>query len=86
MIVVGMVMFTIGAFFAYTIFTHVQSVERRQSPFDDQGGQVAETLFGMAYGGVLGRGLGEGRPDIIVLTLGLDHRRVRGGAWPTGRW
>jgi cell division protein FtsW (lipid II flippase) len=30
------------------------------------GGQVAETKFGMAYGGVLGRGLGEGRPDIIV--------------------
>ena len=44
-------------------------MERWQSPFDDQGGQVAETLFGMAYGGVLGRGLGEGRPDIIVLTL-----------------
>jgi cell division protein FtsW (lipid II flippase) len=66
-LVVGMVMFAVGAFFAYTIFTHVQiRVERWQSPFDDQGGQVAETLFGMAYGGVLGRGLGEGRPDIIV--------------------
>jgi cell division protein FtsW (lipid II flippase) len=66
-IVVGMALFIAGAFLSYELFGHVRvRVDKWQHPFNDYGGQLAETLFGMAYGGILGRGLGEGRPDLIV--------------------
>ncbi len=66
-LVVGTILFVIGALASYEMFGHVRvRVERWQHPFNDFGGQVAETLFGMGWGGILGRGLGAGRPELIV--------------------
>ncbi len=64
-------LFITGAFLAYKTFDHVQErITVWQHTLDaeyiqDEGYQVAQSLFAMATGGVGGVGLGEGRPQDI---------------------
>ncbi|WP_088316786.1 FtsW/RodA/SpoVE family cell cycle protein [Kineosporia sp. R_H_3] len=69
-IVIGMSLFVAGAVLAWRIFSHVQRrVDIWLHPFEpgtfENAFQVVQGLYGMASGGLLGTGLGEGRPDII---------------------
>jgi cell division protein FtsW (lipid II flippase) len=68
-LVVGAALFSAGAFVGYQLFGHVQSrVHDWLDPFrawDDGSQQVGLSMFGMSWGGLLGRGLGAGRPDLI---------------------
>lgn len=73
-IVLGLSLFVGGALLAYSIFDHVQArVNAWLNPFDpavydaEFGGsyQLVQGMFGMAYGGLIGKGLGEGRPNIV---------------------
>jgi len=69
-IVIGMLLFVGGAFIAWTAFSHVQvRVAIWLHPFDpgnaDKAYQLIQGLYGMASGGLLGTGLGQGRPDIV---------------------
>ena len=82
-IVLGTALFAAGAFTAYTLFSHVQQrVEGWLDPFADADrfGQIVEALYGLAYGGLVGRGLGQGDPwripfsysDFIVAAVGEE--------------
>jgi cell division protein FtsW (lipid II flippase) len=69
-IVIGMGLFVAGAVVAWKIFSHVQRrVDIWLHPFApdtfDNAYQVIQGLYGMSSGGLVGTGLGEGRPDII---------------------
>jgi cell division protein FtsW (lipid II flippase) len=67
-IVIGMLLFFGGAFLVWTQFGHVQSrVAMWLHTFDPAvpAYQLQQGLFGMASGGLLGTGLGLGRPDIV---------------------
>jgi cell division protein FtsW (lipid II flippase) len=69
-IVIGLLLFSGGAFIAWTLFSHVQlRVTIWLHPFDpanaDRAYQLIQGLYGMASGGLLGTGLGQGRPDIV---------------------
>ncbi|MGA8245327.1 MAG: FtsW/RodA/SpoVE family cell cycle protein [Nocardioides sp.] len=69
-LVVGAVLFALGSYATYLFIGHVR--ERIDlwsnvwahygSGTDDLGRQSVETMFGMAWGGLLGRGLGQGAP------------------------
>ncbi|MEZ5194253.1 MAG: FtsW/RodA/SpoVE family cell cycle protein [Nocardioides sp.] len=69
-LVVGGTLFAGGAYLAYRLFGHVAArVDIWLHPFahygdgtDDRGRQSVETMFGMAWGGLLGRGFGHGQP------------------------
>jgi cell division protein FtsW (lipid II flippase) len=73
-IVIGMVLFSGGAFVAWTIFSHVQArVDIWLHPFDPavlrrsvgSSYQLVQGLYGMASGGLLGTGLGAGSPNTV---------------------
>ena len=73
-IVLGMLLFSGGAFIAWTLFSHVQArVDIWLHPFDPailkrslgSSYQLVQGLYGMSSGGLLGTGLGGGRPDIV---------------------
>ncbi|SIR98772.1 FtsW/RodA/SpoVE family cell cycle protein [Williamsia sterculiae] len=68
-VIIGIVLFTVGAVLAYELFPHLQvRVAVWQDPFSDfdgRGYQVGQALFGLATGGVFGTGLGSGRPNIV---------------------
>lgn len=67
-LVVGGVLFLSGAWAAAQVFEHVQRrIDAWLSPFADPDAnyQLIQALYGFAYGGILGRGLGEGRPDLV---------------------
>jgi cell division protein FtsW (lipid II flippase) len=72
-LLVGGALFLTGAFLAYRLFSHVQiRVETWLHPFeyyDDADGaksfQIVESMFGMGWGGLLGRGFGNGMPQRI---------------------
>jgi cell division protein FtsW (lipid II flippase) len=70
-IVLGLLLFVGGAVIAYQLFGHVKNrVGIWLDPFDPatvSGGsfQLVQGLYGMAAGGLLGTGLGRGRPDIV---------------------
>lgn len=67
-VVLGLVLIIISALAASAVFAHVQQrVDVWLDPFIPQGGQIAESLFGLAYGGMLGTGLGQGRPERIPI-------------------
>ena len=72
-LLIGLVLFLGGSYAAYLIFAHVrQRVDIWLHPFahvNEPGGsyQLVQGLFGMASGGILGTGLGRGRPDIVPL-------------------
>lgn len=67
--VAGVMMFAGGAFVAWAAFSHVAArVGTWLDPwatYEGAGFQVAQSLFAMGTGGVLGVGLGQGRPDLI---------------------
>ena len=80
---VGSGLFVVGAWFGYMNFSHVQlRVSAWLDPWanPDQNFQIINALYGMAHGGVLGRGWGEGRPkltpfsfsDFILTSLGEE--------------
>jgi cell division protein FtsW (lipid II flippase) len=70
-LLLGLVLFAIGAWIGYAAFGHVQDrVVVWLHALDAQhihtdGYQVAQGEFALATGGVLGTGLGQGHPDII---------------------
>uniref|UniRef100_UPI00356B517C FtsW/RodA/SpoVE family cell cycle protein n=1 Tax=Nocardioides sp. TaxID=35761 RepID=UPI00356B517C len=70
-LVVGGAMFFAGAFMAYQLFGHVQNrvnIWLDPFPYFDKtpgSGQIVESMFGMAWGGLIGRGFGEGSPQRI---------------------
>lgn len=73
-IVIGLSLFAAGCVLAWSLFSHVQArVNVWLDAFNPEiydreiGGsyQVVQGLFGMAYGGLIGQGLGQGRPTIV---------------------
>ncbi|TSD55399.1 FtsW/RodA/SpoVE family cell cycle protein [Aeromicrobium piscarium] len=71
-LVVGALLFVVGAWFGYTAFGHVRvRFEAWLDPFSnpDQNGQIISALFGLAHGGVLGRGWGLGSPEITPFSF-----------------
>lgn len=69
-VVIGLLMFLGGAFVASQIFGHVQKrVDYWLHPFDpdfiNNSTQIVQGLYGLGAGGLLGQGLGAGRPDKI---------------------
>ncbi len=82
-LLVGGIMFAVGAYGGYLSLGHVQSrVDAWLHPFspDVNSFQIVQGLYGMAYGGLVGRGLGQGNPqitpysysDFIVPSLGEE--------------
>ncbi len=70
-LVVGTAMFAAGSLSAYLMFSHVQTrVDGWLDPFSDTDrfGQIVEGLYGMAWGGLVGRGLGQGEPWRIAFS------------------
>jgi cell division protein FtsW (lipid II flippase) len=71
-LVIGGLLFAIGGWFAYSTFHHVQvRVNTWLDPFNtlDQGSwQLVQGLYGQAWGGVLGKGLGQGRPELTPVS------------------
>lgn len=68
-ILIGGLLFAAGGWFAYGTFGHVRiRVNTWLDPFGnlENGGayQLVTALYGQGWGGILGRGLGEGRPDL----------------------
>ena len=70
-LVVGGALFVVGSYLRRTCFiAHVRERFQLWSDVwahygdgtDDKGRQTVETMFGMAYGGLIGRGLGQGSP------------------------
>ena len=70
-VALGGALFAIGSYAGYKIFVHVQDrVQVWLDVFDpkyiqDEGFQLAQSLFALAQGGLFGTGLGRGRPDVI---------------------
>ncbi|SDT44120.1 cell division protein FtsW, lipid II flippase [Friedmanniella luteola] len=68
--VLGTLLFALGAYLGYQLFGHVRvRVGAWLDPFSDYDAyyQVINAQFGMAWGGLLGTGLGEGRPGLTPL-------------------
>jgi cell division protein FtsW (lipid II flippase) len=69
-LVVGATLFVAGSYTVYVLVAHVRERFLLWSDVwahygehtDDKGRQTVETMFGMAYGGLIGRGLGQGSP------------------------
>src|SRR5690554_1821321 len=68
-IAIGLLLFAGGALVAAQAFTHVQTrISGWLDPFSDAMGgsyQMVQGLFGLANGGLVGTGLGQGRPDLV---------------------
>ena len=86
-LIVGGGLFLAGAFLAYKLFSHVAiRVDVWLQPFDyydkrgDLSFQPVEAMFGMGWGGLIGRGFGDGSParvpyansDFIVASIGEE--------------
>ncbi|WP_434616465.1 FtsW/RodA/SpoVE family cell cycle protein [Arthrobacter sp. A5] len=75
-VMIGLVLIAFGGFMAIRIFPHVGlRVNTWAHAFDPEvigrsvgsSYQIVQGLFGMASGGLVGSGLGQGRPDIVPL-------------------
>ena len=70
-VLVGMLLFILGATLTFFAFSHVQGrVDTWLDPLNpetisDESYQIAQSLFAFAEGGLSGTGLGRGHPDII---------------------
>ena len=67
-LVVGTALFAVGSYAGFLLFGHVQSrVDSWLHPFPSDAGsyQIVQGMFGMAWGGLVGRGLGQGDPTLI---------------------
>jgi cell division protein FtsW (lipid II flippase) len=82
-LVVGGALFASGSLLAYNLFSHVRSrFVGWLHPFSDPAlyYQIVESQYGLAFGGILGQGLGEGSPtlvpfswsDFIIASLGEE--------------
>ncbi len=66
-LIIGGVLFVGGAYFAYMTFGHVhRRVSDWLDPWAIDGGQVKLGLMGQSWGGILGRGLGQGHPEATL--------------------
>lgn len=66
-LIIGGLLFVGGAYFAYATFGHVhRRVTDWLDPWAIDGGQVKLGLMGQAWGSVLGRGLGQGHPELTL--------------------
>lgn len=71
-LVVGGVLFAAGAYFGYLAFGHVRTrFDAWLDPFGnpDANGQLISSLYGLAHGGILGRGLGQGSPELTPFSF-----------------
>ncbi|MCW2798943.1 MAG: cell division protein [Aeromicrobium sp.] len=71
-LLVGAVLFAVGAYLSYLAIPHVQvRVDAWLNPFadPDRNGQIINGLFGLAHGGVLGQGLGQGSPQLTPFSF-----------------
>ncbi len=67
-IILGLLLIVAGGLGANAVVGHVgQRVDTWLDPFVDPTGQIAQSLYGLAYGGLVGTGLGQGRPDMIPI-------------------
>ncbi len=70
-LILGVVLFVAGSYLAYESFPHVQDrvtiwLNTLDPEFiQDEGFQVAQSLFALATGGIAGTGLGQGNPGFI---------------------
>jgi cell division protein FtsW (lipid II flippase) len=71
-VVIGVVLFAVGALLGYLLFSHVQlrvdvwlHALDPKKVFEQGYGQVAQAQFGMATGGLVGTGLGKGSPGLV---------------------
>ena len=68
-IILGSLFFLTGALLAYQVFDHVQiRVIIWLDPWtysDTSGYQIVQSLYGLANGGILGAGLGQGFPNLV---------------------
>ena len=70
-LLIGLLLFLLGSFAAWSLFGHVQErVDIWLHAFapgniDSDSYQLVQGLFGMGSGGLLGKGLGQGRPEIV---------------------
>jgi cell division protein FtsW (lipid II flippase) len=71
-IVFGLLLFAIGAYAGWVLFDHVQlrvdvwlNALEPSKVFDIGYGQLAQAQFGMATGGLVGAGLGQGSPGLV---------------------
>ncbi|WP_109507076.1 FtsW/RodA/SpoVE family cell cycle protein [Nocardioides speluncae] len=87
-LVVGGSLFLAGAFLGYTLFGHVRQrfsiwldpMSHYGEGTDDRGRQIVESMFGMGWGGLIGRGFGNGEPwrisyaesDFIFAVIGEE--------------
>ncbi|THJ68724.1 FtsW/RodA/SpoVE family cell cycle protein [Arthrobacter echini] len=74
-VLIGLAMIAVGVFVALELFSHVAlRFDSWINAFDPEvynrtpggSGQVVQGLFGLADGGLLGTGLGGGRPDLVT--------------------
>jgi cell division protein FtsW (lipid II flippase) len=65
-LVVGTTLFAVGSYTGYLLFGHVQArVDAWLHPFQSGSAyQIVQGMYGMAWGGLVGRGLGQGSPEI----------------------
>lgn len=69
-VVIGVVLFGGAGVLAYRFLYHVQvRFSSWLDPFSDPGqnGQIISAQYGMAWGGLFGRGWGQGRPSLVPL-------------------
>jgi cell division protein FtsW (lipid II flippase) len=68
-LIIGFFLFLGGAYFAYVNFGHVQArVTVWLDPWsyaDTTGYQIVQSIYGLANGGILGAGLGQGFPNLV---------------------
>ena len=67
-LVVGGALFAAGSYLGFLLFGHVQSrVDSWLHPFPSDAGsyQIVQGMYGQAWGGLVGRGLGQGDPTLI---------------------
>lgn len=62
----GAALFGAAAYGAWTQFAHVQNrVTQWTNPWPDDKGQLVQTWYALAWGGVAGTGIGLGRPELV---------------------
>jgi cell division protein FtsW (lipid II flippase) len=67
-LVVGSFLFVVGSYFGYLVFGHVAArVDAWLHPFPSTAAsyQIVQGMYGQAWGGLVGRGLGQGDPTLV---------------------
>lgn len=74
-VLIGLAMIAVGGYVALQLFSHVAlRIDSWINAFEPEvfnrnpggSGQVVQGLFGLANGGLVGTGLGQGRPDLVT--------------------